>query len=170
MSVTPSTTGDDLIVGEAGVENTLAGNSGNDTLVGRGKDDVLLGNTGDDSLSGANGDDTMFGGQGTDTLLGGNGADVLSGDMGADLLIGGNGDDTFVFKAQLSDETTDTIEDFGNADDSILLDLDEGDSYSVVQDGTDVLITLLDASTGLSQYVVVVGADEAAVTAALLIA
>jgi Ca2+-binding RTX toxin-like protein len=104
-------TGDDTLRGVAGEENSIAGNDGNDKVVGRGKSDLLLGNKGNDVVKGANGHDVLFGGQGDDTLNGGNGADWLSGDQGDDTLIGGNGDDTFAFNGNTVGGV-DTIMDF----------------------------------------------------------
>lgn len=170
MALTRATSGGDIIVGVIGIDNVIAGNAGNDTITGRGRDDFLLGNQGDDALSGGAGHDTLMGGQGNDMLFGDRGNDMLSGDRGADLLFGGRGNDTFVFKAGLSDGTTDTISDFRWGGDKILIDLDAGDSYSLAEQGNEVLITILDASTGVSQFVVVSHTDIDVVTANLLIA
>ena len=97
------------------VDNTLAGNIGNNKLVGLGGDDTLsggLGNDllqgegaagttgqdlqGDDSLDGGAGNDTLEGGAGADTLQGGAGADSLDGGEGTDSQVGGTGDDVYV--------------------------------------------------------------------------
>lgn len=139
------TSGDDLIVGQPGIANTIAGNAGDDEIIGRGKDDVLLGNGGNDELTGSNGNDTLFGGGDDDLLQGNNGADTLSGDKGNDTLVGGNGndtqtgglgDDTFVFD---DNDGSDTVTDFGNGTDSV--ELTSGGSYSLAYDGTDTTMT-----------------------------
>ena len=80
----------------------LAGDSGDDTLVGTERSDLLEGGAGDDLiyglggddwLDGGAGDDQVFGGDGADSLLGGSGQDLLDGGAGDDLLLGGEGAD-----------------------------------------------------------------------------
>lgn len=71
----------------AQVENVTSGN-GNDTLTG---------NTLNNSLSGGNGNDTLTGGAGNDSLNGGAGNDTLTGGAGNDSLTGSTGDDTYSF-------------------------------------------------------------------------
>ncbi|WP_296201287.1 cadherin domain-containing protein [Sphingorhabdus sp.] len=57
------TTGDDLMVGQAGaLADNLAGGDGNDVLVGYAGNDQLFGGNGDDSLEGGLGADTLDGG------------------------------------------------------------------------------------------------------------
>jgi Ca2+-binding RTX toxin-like protein len=66
-------------------DNILEGEFGvNDAIAGRGGDDILLGFSGDDVLDGGLGDDELHGGSGDDLLIGGPGADTLIGDLGAD--------------------------------------------------------------------------------------
>ncbi|MDG6078745.1 matrixin family metalloprotease [Erythrobacter litoralis] len=122
------TSGDDTIRGIAGVENVIAGNAGDDRILGRGKSDVLLGNAGNDVLDGANGSDTLFGGRGDDELIGGNGGDTLNGDRGNDLLRGGNGNDiltggsgsdVFFFENDNFRAGVDRVTDFNVDEDSI---------------------------------------------------
>ena len=103
---------DEVLRGVAGEENSIAGNDGNDKIIGRGKSDLLLGGKGDDTVFGANGHDEMYGGAGNDYLKGGNGRDSLSGDKGNNTLNGGNGDDTFVINAALVGQSFSLIEDF----------------------------------------------------------
>jgi Ca2+-binding RTX toxin-like protein len=74
----------DVLTGNA-VNNTLAGNDGDDVISGGGSYDSLYGYAGDDTLSG-DGDN--------DYLTGDDGDDVLRGGAGADTLYGGNGSDT----------------------------------------------------------------------------
>ena len=69
-----------------GLNNTLWGTSGADTL------DGLAGN---DTLHGLDGNDTLIGGAGNDTLYGGAGDDVLVASSGRDNLYGGQGNDTY---------------------------------------------------------------------------
>ncbi len=94
--------GDDTISGNS-FNNTLSGEAGNDHLIGAGGADILLGEAGNDILDGGAGRDTLLGGDGsdrlsggseTDLLVGGEGNDTLDGDDGADLLDDGAGNDT----------------------------------------------------------------------------
>ncbi len=71
-----ATNQDDVVVGDAGVNN-LWGQGGDDTLSGGDSGDLLGGNDGDDTLSGGNGNDSLYGGAG---------ADVMNGDAGDDTL------------------------------------------------------------------------------------
>ncbi len=71
----------------------IFGGSGNDTLTGNSLNNTLNGNDGDDVLSGGDGNDTLNGGAGADTLDGGDGNDALNGGAGADALDGGDGND-----------------------------------------------------------------------------
>ena len=103
---------DNKLRGVAGEVNQIAGNDGNDIIVGRGKSDLLLGGKGDDIVKGGNGHDELFGGSGDDVVKGGNGRDTLSGDKGNDKLVGGNGNDTFVINANHVGQSHDTICDF----------------------------------------------------------
>ena len=106
--------GDDIIVGNSGV-NTFYGRSGNDWLDGGGGDDklyggedndVLLGRAGNDFLYGENGDDVLVAGTGRDDLRGGNGNDVAysaattGGWANYSIFRGGAGDDTFYVRGE----------------------------------------------------------------------
>ncbi|MCE3248455.1 MAG: Surface adhesion protein, partial [Geminicoccaceae bacterium] len=75
--------GDDILLGEAGVNDAIAGRRGDDQLFGLSGDDVLDGGLGDDQLFGddtlpaaSDGDDVLIGGPGADLLVGGGGADA----------------------------------------------------------------------------------------------
>ncbi|MEO0770411.1 MAG: hypothetical protein AAFY72_13455, partial [Cyanobacteria bacterium J06649_4] len=96
----------------------LAGNEGDDVLLGDSGDDKLFAGVGSDILDGGSGKDRILGGDGrdvllgesgNDTLLGGDGDDVLMGVTGKDTLIGGAGSDTFVFG---TGDGTDVVRDF----------------------------------------------------------
>ena len=71
------------------IEIIISG-SGNDTIAGDTVNNSIDGGAGDDSLSGAAGIDTLIGGEGNDTLEGG---------ANADSLVGGNGTDTASYAA-----------------------------------------------------------------------
>jgi Ca2+-binding RTX toxin-like protein len=81
---------DNVIVQQAGGDDSLSGGAGNDTLDGGISNDTLDGGIGNDSLIGGTGNDVLTGGAGADTLLGGDGADRLFGGAG-DSIIGGEG-------------------------------------------------------------------------------
>jgi Bacterial Ig domain/RTX calcium-binding nonapeptide repeat (4 copies) len=66
---------DDILEGDFGVDDAIAG---------RGGDDLLLGFSGDDVLDGGLGNDELHGGSGNDLLVGGPGGDELFGEVGAD--------------------------------------------------------------------------------------
>ena len=103
--------GNDDVTGSS-VENTLAGEEGNDTLHGgAGNDTVdggpganyLRGDEGDDAIAGGDdfddahgnmGDDTVHGGGGGDWVVGGKDQDQLFGDGGGDIVYGNLGNDT----------------------------------------------------------------------------
>jgi Ca2+-binding RTX toxin-like protein len=86
-----------------GIENIIGGRKVDITL-NDGKvvyEDTLIGNSGDNTIQGLEGDDSLDGGAGNDKLEGGAGNDKLKGGAGDDQLIGGDGDDT----ADYSDAT-----------------------------------------------------------------
>jgi Ca2+-binding RTX toxin-like protein len=66
---------DNILEGEFGVDDAIAGREGNDILVGFSGDDVLDGGLGADELHGGSGDDLLIGGPGGDELFGDAGAD-----------------------------------------------------------------------------------------------
>ncbi len=72
---------------------TLAGDNGNNVLIGSPRADVILGRGGADLLDGRGGNDRICGGDGKDALRGGPGNDRVSGAAGADTLEGGAGND-----------------------------------------------------------------------------
>jgi Ca2+-binding RTX toxin-like protein len=66
---------DNILEGEFGVNDAIAGRDGNDILLGFSGDDVLDGGLGNDELHGGSGDDLLIGGPGADRLFGEAGAD-----------------------------------------------------------------------------------------------
>lgn len=153
-----STSGDDLLVGYADIDD-LSGGGGNDTLDGGEGADTLAGGDGADWLSGdlhadlldgGNGNDSLFGGDGSDVLAGGAGADTLSGGAGNDTLDGGAGDDfiegsegidTFRFALDSGNDTVYALEaDAANQDRiEFLAGVDPGD-VTVTQSGGDLIL------------------------------
>ena len=155
-SVTPSTTGNDTILGTshddtidalAGEDivkgydgnDTIWGNEGRDTLHGGGDNDLLYGGLGGDTLLGDSGHDTLYGGDNLDVLFGGDGKDVLSGGDFKDFLHGGNDEDS--------------------------LSGDDGDDWLIGDDGNDTLwggagLDRLEGSTGRDQLFGGAGHDK----------
>lgn len=97
-----ATSGDDARYGTEQAD-FIAGNSGNDTLVGYGGHDVLYGGLnndlidagpGRDYVRGDDGDDTLIGGADFDDMHGNTGNDTMRGDDGDDWVVGGQGSDT----------------------------------------------------------------------------
>jgi Ca2+-binding RTX toxin-like protein len=79
---------DDTIAGSS-IDNVLVGNDGNDTISGLAGNDQIQGSDGDDTLSGGDGNDQIQGNNGDDTVDEGaaaNGADILSGGADSDTL------------------------------------------------------------------------------------
>ena len=71
-----SGTGNDIIVGSAGL-NLILGGLGNDYVEGRDGNDSVNGQGGGDTILGGNGDDFIVGGEGQDFLYGGAGNDLV---------------------------------------------------------------------------------------------
>ncbi|KAB0240367.1 calcium-binding protein [Microcystis aeruginosa EAWAG127a] len=89
---------------------SITGSAFSDNLTGAEGADTLIGGNGHDILSGVGGNDILTGGDGNDTLTGGNGNDTLTGGAGAD---------QFVYN--FSTEGADSITDFGDGADAIVL-------------------------------------------------
>jgi Ca2+-binding RTX toxin-like protein len=92
----------DQFVGDAGAGSvTVAGGTGNDTMVADGSaSDLLSGQDGDDVIFASSdntapggGNSTVAGGSGDDTLSGTSGDNVLDGGLDDDSMLGGDGDD-----------------------------------------------------------------------------
>ena len=96
------TTGSDTLTGSAGSDivallggdDTFRGGNGNDTVCAGGGDDDVNGQAGVDNLRGGNGDDQLRGDVNNDSLYGGSDDDDLFGGAGTDLCSGGSDTDT----------------------------------------------------------------------------
>lgn len=100
--------GDDIFMTAGGNDRVVAGAGADVIYTGLGNDTVEAGD-GEDLVDGGAGDDVLSGGAGNDILLGGAGNDKLDGGVGDDILSGGSGADIFNFKAGFGN---DTITDF----------------------------------------------------------
>lgn len=121
------TTGDDVLETRDGYASTIAGNTGDDRILGGDYGDFLLGNGGNDTLDGGCDADTLHGGTEDDLILGGSGDDIILSGFGQDTILGGIGADTFRLNSRLIDpQSFDTIEDFERTegDQFDLLDID----------------------------------------------
>ncbi len=83
---------DATIVGSDGPD-TLTGTDGADVIYGGDGDDLIVGLGGNDVICGGSGDDEIHAGEGDDIVGGDAGDDIIFGSAGADLLIGAEGDD-----------------------------------------------------------------------------
>ena len=156
----------DILAGDLR-SNFLWGQAGDDLLYGGpgGGHDFLFGGYGDDQIYGGKGYDWLFGGYGDDLLKGGPGTDYLEFelevvdrersnefeihtmlqrfDYGNDQLEGGAGADFFYF---YPDGGNDTILDFGDGDDRIVLrafeDIRSIDDLTLEQQGGNLIIDL----------------------------
>ncbi|WP_428929729.1 family 16 glycosylhydrolase [Marinibacterium sp. SX1] len=118
-----------------GTGQDVEGGSAGDLIGGSDQDNILLGGGGNDVLLGRAGNDTLGGGTGSDRLEGGAGADVLTG--GADA-------DVFVFGTDFADGAAgpDTITDFGDGADRLLIADDFEGLVTVEDHGSGVRLTL----------------------------
>jgi glucose/arabinose dehydrogenase len=151
--------GDDSIAGGHG-DDWVVGGQGNDVLFGDGGGDIVLGNLGADTCFGGDGADQVRGGQADDVLNGEAGADFLSGDLGDDTITGGAGADTF---NSFGEAGLDRVLDFNRGEGDVLR-LEPGSTYSVSQQGLDVVIDI----TGGAQ-VVLVGVQMGSLTGAWIV-
>ena len=88
--------GDDILYGDQG-EDVIYGGAGDDEIEGGQGEDVLYGGAGDDEIEGGQGEDVIYGGAGDDVIEGGKGDDVIVGGEGDDILLGNEGFDQFIF-------------------------------------------------------------------------
>lgn len=87
-------------------DERIEGLAGNDVLRGRGGDDLIIGGDGNDWIWGQKGDDTIEAGIGNDKMFGGQGDDLLIAGSGQfDRLFGGQGADTFLFSAEIANDS-----------------------------------------------------------------
>lgn len=144
---------DDLLVNTGTITGTTWLGSGADVFDGR--QGNLIG-----IVDGYDGNDTILTGAGAQTLMGGYGEDILSGGAGTDTLTGGAGRDHFRFGTGFG---ADTITDFAGGAAGDFIDVSGyASAQSVVQQGSDVLVTFSGSDTLLVR-----NATVASVTAAM---
>lgn len=112
-----------------GLEATIVGTDGNDTLYGTDGPDVIVGLDGNDRIYGYEGDDVICAGSGRDRAFGGGGDDIINGGAANDQLFGGFGND--VLRGQVGRDTLRG----GNGND--LLDGGSGPDLLIGQGGID---------------------------------
>jgi Ca2+-binding RTX toxin-like protein len=135
------TSSHDILTGTNDSEDIISGSSGDDELSSLGGDDTLDGGDGRDVIIGDNGFDFLTGGTGRDILVGGNDDDVLGGGEEVDYLTGSDGKDKFFFQ---SEGDIDTIADYEDGVDQIIVDIPEIDSVSdlgITQSGTSTILS-----------------------------
>jgi Ca2+-binding RTX toxin-like protein len=113
--------GADVLIGGPGRDIIEAG-GGNDQVFGGDEADVINGEDGADTIYGADGEDLIYGGAGADILNGGEHWDRLVGDSGPDRLWGGGDVDWFVFKSAGALDGGDSVEDFQDGADRIVIE------------------------------------------------
>jgi uncharacterized repeat protein (TIGR01451 family) len=86
------THGPDSLTGTGGPD-VIAALDGNDTIAALGGRDLVCAASGDDRVTAGSAADRIFGGAGHDRLLGRGGPDLLAGDIFSDVLIGNRGAD-----------------------------------------------------------------------------
>jgi len=120
------------------------GNAGNNVIIGNTINNLLEGRGGNDTITGGEGNDTLQGQLGNDTLTGGLGDDFMNGGVGDDILTGGVGSDRFLFDTGSNfvsaDLGVDTITDFEEGIDKIVLDLTTFQAVEFRPSGSDPLV------------------------------
>lgn len=137
----------DHIVGLAGIDVIRSG-AGDDWIEGGTEADKLYGDAGADRLDGDAGNDQLFGGDGDDILTGG---------AGNDSLIGGAGADTYVMSLAGG---ADAVIDFQLGVD--VIDATAFGGYqSIVQSGTDAVVTFASGVTLRLKNITAAGVTDA---------
>ncbi len=135
---------------------SLQGTRSADKILGRGGDDIIYSDSKNDVVYGGDGNDNIYGGTGNDILFGDAGNDVIDGEgnddtifggKGNDHLSGGKGNDTFVYHLGDGNDTIDAYYNEKNAVDRLQFGKNiSTDNVSYVQNGQDIIITILSTS------------------------
>lgn len=116
MTKGTATSGNDVLVGEEALADSISGLDGDDKLYGLGGNDILSGGGGADELNGDIGSDTLLGEAGNDRLYGGAGSDTLLGGAGNDQLDGDRGSDLYQFERGGGQDLIDDFDPDANTD------------------------------------------------------
>ena len=119
-----------------------------------------IGGEGNDYLDGGKDKDYLEGGLGNDTLVGGDKKDTLIDGAGNDILSGGKDKDTFVL---VSEQGTDTIEDFENKKDSLALAEDL--TFGQITIGQEDSNTIIDVTGSGETLAILTGVDSNSIDA-----
>ena len=103
--------GNDTIIGSLDLGGTLNGGNGADTIIGQDGGDSIDGGDGADSITAGAGNDTVIGDDGDDFIDAGDGSDLVNSGDGQDSVNGGTGDDTIN-----SGDGSDTVDGGAGAD------------------------------------------------------
>jgi hemolysin type calcium-binding protein len=114
-----------------GVEATIVGTNGDDTLDGTSGEDVIVGAAGNDTIDGKAGNDTICGGPGNDQITGGPGLDMIFGGPGLDTIMSQDG-------------VSDTINCTGGGPDSGTVDTSPAETYVNCDFDGDGVVDFLD--------------------------
>ena len=114
----------------------------------------------DDVINGQGGNDVLFGLSGDDLLRGEAGNDVLDGGENDDALLGGAGADSFVLRAG---DGTDSILDFEDGFDSLLLENLLFSDLTISQESNGTYISLVNSNEALA---LLTGVDASSITTA----
>ena len=125
-------------VEDTGFDRVITGTDGRDTLIGAaGRDHLIAGNS-DDTLVGMQGEDFLEGGNGNDRLIGGTGIDRLEGGAGDDTyFVGHDTGDTIVDTAGFDTVRATTSQDLRSYTGVEALDIDAGSRRGTTAVGTD---------------------------------
>jgi hypothetical protein len=147
--------GEDSIVGHSSVGDWLLGGQGDDqiTAVMSSGHNIINGNLGQDNITGGTGADILRGGQGDDVIRGSGGDDWISGDLGNNTVTGGAGADTFHAMVGGVTRVTDFTAAQGDR-----IDLDDGVTYRLEQQGADLHVVL---TSGQGGELVLANVDQA---------
>jgi serralysin len=125
-------------VDDTGFDQVITGTDGKDTLIGAaGRDHIIAGNS-DDTLVGMQGEDFLEGGNGNDRLIGGTQIDRLEGGAGDDTyFVGHDTGDIIIDSAGYDTVRASTSQDLRNYTGVEALDTDAGSRRGTTAVGTD---------------------------------
>jgi len=138
----------------------------NDTITTTNRSTTVNSGAGDDSITGGAGDDFLDGGTGINTLVGGAGNDTLIFSAENTLMDGGDGIDTLLINVDnITINFGDLVGEFDSSviDNIEVIDLTGNDAQSLINIGTNDVITMTDSNNAL--FINGDNEDEVSVTA-----